>query len=116
MRIVKACTFAAIAMALLAGTSFWMAQAPSAGAAEKQAVVKSHWRHHDGHWNYWDEGDKRWYYTDGSNWYYSDGDAWKVYGFNANFGREGFERGEYKAPAEGVRVVVPTHRVYVPRQ
>jgi hypothetical protein len=107
---------AIVVFAALAGMSLSITTAPTMGAAENQAVVKSHWRHHDGHWNYWDDADKRWYYTDGANWYFSDGNAWKTYNFDAQFGREGFEKGEYKVPGEGVRVVVPTHRVYVPQR
>jgi hypothetical protein len=69
-----------------------------------------------GHWSYWHEGDKRWYYTDGSHWYYNDpdadADAWHVYRFDKQFGREGFEKGEYKVPNEGTKIVVPRHRAY----
>ena len=73
------------------------------------------WRHHDGHWSYWHEGDKRWYYTDGSHWYFEDGGAWRVYGFDKGFGREGFERGEYKVPGADVKIVAPRHGVWRPR-
>jgi hypothetical protein len=107
----------AVAIALLAGVAFLnnASLSPSRADAAAQPELKKHWRYHDGHWNYWDEGDKRWYYTDGSQWYYRDNDAWKVYRFDKGFGRDGFERGEYRAPAEGAKVVVPNHGVYVPR-
>jgi hypothetical protein len=112
MWLVSAC-----AIVMLAGTTLWIGSSPSAtsAAAAAQKELKSHWHHHDGHWSYWDEGDKRWYYTDGTTWFYRDGDAWKVYRFDKAFGREGFERGEYKYPEEGAKVVVPRHGVYVPR-
>jgi hypothetical protein len=85
----------------------------SSVALAKPAAAKNHWRHHDGHWSYWHSGDKRWYYTDGANWYYNDNDdAWKVYRFDKNFGRKGFKRGKYRAPAAGVKVEAPRHRVY----
>ena len=81
-------------------------------AAPERVALKDHWRHHDGHWSYWHEGDQRWYYTDGSNWYYNTGDAWRTYAFDQKFGREGFERGEYKVPGEGVKIVVPGHMIF----
>jgi hypothetical protein len=84
---------------------------PTSGAAQK-VELKEHWRNHDGHWSYWYPPDNAWYYTDGSHWYYSTGDAWNVYGFDKRFGGEGFERGDYKAPAAGAKIVVPTHRVW----
>src|SRR4051794_7238498 len=95
--------------------SFLAANSSSADAQDR--VVKSHWRHHDGHWNYWHEGDKRWYYTDGTNWFYAtpDADAWQVYSFDQQFGRDGFERGEYRVPAAGVKIEVPRHRYYRPQ-
>jgi hypothetical protein len=101
-----------VAIALAGATSLFH-QGSLTAADEKGRP--SEWRHHDGHWSYYHEGDKRWYYTDGSHWFYNEGDAWKVYRFDKQFGREGFERGEYKAPAEGVEVVGPRHHVYVPR-
>jgi len=60
------------------------------------------------------EGDRRWYYTDGTHWYYQDGSAWRLYPFDRGFGREGFERGRNTVPGEGVKVVVPRHEVYRP--
>jgi hypothetical protein len=76
------------------------------------------WRHHDGHWSYWHNGDQRWYYTDGSNWFYNGANepanTWNVYGFDKGFGREGFERGEYKVPEKGVKIEAPRHGSYRP--
>jgi hypothetical protein len=83
--------------------------------AAQNVELKQHWRHHDGHWSYWYPADKAWYYTDGTNWYYNNGNAWNVYRFDKGFGREGFERGEYKVPAEGAKIVVPNHGVWVPK-
>src|ERR1700689_3866566 len=74
----------------LAGTAMLVGTPSTSSAAPEPVVVKDHWRHHDGHWSYWYEPDKRWYYTDGSNWFFEDGDAWRVYGFDKGFGREGF--------------------------
>ena len=83
------------------------------GASQKE-VAGSHWRHHDGHWSYWHEGDQRWYYTDGSNWFYSgaEGTPWTVYGFDKQFGRDGFEKGEYKVPGNGAKIETPRHAYY----
>ena len=74
--------------------------------------LKDHWRNHDGHWSYWSEADKRWYYTDGSHWFYNTGAAWALYRFDKTFGRE-FEHGTYKVPVAEVKVEVPRHGVYV---
>jgi hypothetical protein len=70
------------------GLAIMLGAVPSESLASASAPVevKSHWRHHDGHWSYWDAGDKRWYYTDGSNWFYNDGDVWNVYRFDKTFG------------------------------
>jgi hypothetical protein len=88
----------------------------SEAAGEKKAGPKDHWRYHDSHWNYWNDSDQRWYYTDGTNWFYNDNNnenpAWIVYGFDKQFGREGFERGEYKAPGDGTKIVSPRHGFY----
>jgi hypothetical protein len=88
---------------------------PTTAAGEDKAAAGSHWRHHDGHWSYWNEPDKQWYYTDGSNWFYNGGntgDTWNVYGFDKQFGREGFEKGEYKVPGAGVKTATPNHATY----
>jgi len=106
--------FVALIMASLGATAL-VSTMPNAAAAPERVIEKAHWHHHDGHWSYWHDGDKRWYYTDGSHWFYQDGDAWKVYRFDKGFGREGFERGEYKIPDEKVKVVVPRHGTWRPR-
>jgi hypothetical protein len=117
MQQVKLWLGAMCVVAVLAGATFWIGSSLSANsaAAAAQPELKTHWRYHDGHWNYWHDGDKRWYYTDGAQWYFRDGDAWKVYRFDKGFGRDGFERGEFKPPEEGAKVVVPRHGVFVPR-
>jgi hypothetical protein len=97
----------------VAGTAA-LVGAPSAGEAQAPRVG-DHWRHYDGHWSYWHEADKRWYYTDGANWFYTTGEAWAPYRFDKAFGREGFERGEYRVPGEGATIVVPRHGVWRPR-
>jgi hypothetical protein len=87
---------------------------PSVQARDEKAVkVRNHWRHHDGHWSYWYEPDRRWYYTDGTNWFYQgdDDDAWRVYRFDRDFGREDFERGDYRVPGEGVKIEIPKHHI-----
>ena len=101
-------------MALLACTML-TGSGPTTAEENQRATVANHWRHHDGHWNYWHEGDQRWYYTDGSNWFYNDGDdgaAWIVYGFDKGFGKEGFERGDYKVPEKGAKIETPRHGTY----
>jgi hypothetical protein len=100
----------------LAGTAL-LVGAPTIGMATSKAELKDHWRHHDGHWSYWSAADNQWYYTDGTNWFYTAGEgAWAPYRFDKSFGREGFERGEYKVPGPEAKVVVPTHGVYRPRK
>jgi len=99
------CLFACSGGALLLGTS------PS--RAEPQAG-KNYWRHHDGHWSYWDAADNRWYYTNGEHWFYNQNNKWYPYRFDKSFGRTGFERGKYVVPAENANIVVPAHGVYVP--
>ena len=80
---------------------------------EDRREARDHWRYHDGRWSMWSAADKRWYYTDGSHWFYHDGGVWKPYRFDKTFGREGFERGGYKAPGEGIKIVLPRHKVYI---
>jgi hypothetical protein len=109
----KAWLWTLLVAVAMAGTVQLVSPGSFATADEKERELHSHWRHHDGHWSYYHEGDKRWYYTDGTNWFYNDGDAWKVYRFDKQFGREGFERGEYKAPAAGVEITTPRHHVFV---
>jgi len=106
--------FGAFVVGMLAGSQFIPLSGPSAQADEKVVKVKNHWRHHDGHWSYWYEPDRRWYYTNGSNWYYQgdDDDSWRVYRFDKGFGREDFERGEYRLPDEGIKIETPRFKVY----
>jgi hypothetical protein len=108
MRIAKLLLWANLLLVMLACAAF-TTSGPTTEAQEKKGTANSHWRHHDGHWNYWDSGDKRWYYTDGANWFYNDGDAWNVYGFDKQFGRDGFERGDYKVPEKGTKIETPRH-------
>src|SRR3954469_11924523 len=115
MKNAKVLLFVALTAVLLAGAVTWVRTGSSTAAAQERVIVRDHWRHHAGHWSYWHEGDKRWYYTDGSHWFYHDGDAWKPYRFDRKFGREGFERGEYRIPGEDVKIVVPRHEIYRPR-
>jgi hypothetical protein len=98
---------------VLAGTAFLAA--PSASEATAKEDLKDHWRNHDGHWSYWNAEDKQWYYTDGTHWFYHDGKAWQPYRFDKKFGREGFERGEYKVPPPEAKIVLPKHEVWRPR-
>jgi hypothetical protein len=99
----------------LAGTAL-LVGSPSPGLAQPREVPgKDYWRNHDGHWSYWHEADKRWYYTDGTHWFYSTGKGWEPYRFDKHFGREGFERGEYKVPPPEAKVVLPRHEVWRPR-
>jgi hypothetical protein len=90
MRSAKVWLCAAFVMAALAGASLLTATVSSVGAAAAaRAPAKATWHYHDGRWSYWDEGDHRWYYTDGSHWFFEDNNAWKVYRFDKTFGREG---------------------------
>jgi len=117
MQSLKASLFAVLTGALVGGTVALVGTAgPSAEAADK--AVHNHWRYHDGHWGYWYEPDQRWYYTDGANWYYSGGDqnGWNVYRFDKKYGREEFERGDYRLPDEGAKIVVPRHQYYRDRK
>ena len=105
----------AFLVGLLGGSLMYSGIEPSAQARDEKVVkVKNHWRHHDGHWSYWYEPDRRWYYTDGTNWFYQgdNDDAWRVYSFDRGFGREDFERGEYVVPGPDVKIVTPRFRVY----
>jgi hypothetical protein len=100
-----------VGLALVIGTA-------SAGliaqAGGNQVAIDPGWRFYEGHWNYWDPDDRAWYHTDGRNWYTYNNNAWNVYGFDRNFGRTSFREG-YVVPKPGPNVVIPRHRVYVPR-
>jgi hypothetical protein len=75
MRSAKVWMLGAFLAAALAGTALLSASSFSSAepVRERAAEGRDHWQHHDGHWSYWSEGDKRWYYTDGSHWYANDG-------------------------------------------
>jgi hypothetical protein len=109
MRSAKTWLLGSILGAVLLGACMFMTSTPSTA---QPPPGDAQWRYHDGHWSYYYPADKRWYYTDGSHWYANEGTAWKLYNFDRGFGKEHFERGEYKAPAE---VIVPRHEVYRPR-
>ena len=107
MRNVKLWLFGAFIVAACAST---MVVVNTSSA--KPEGVKTHWRHHDGHWSYWYAPDNRWYYTDGANWFYDNDGAWNVYRFDKDFGREGFERGDYRIPGAEVKIEAPRFRPY----
>ncbi len=114
MRNARVLLCATLFMALLT-CAILTVSGPFTSAAEQKTALGTHWRNHDGRWNYWHQGDQRWYYTDGSNWFYnngSDGAPWTVYGFDKSFGKEGFERGDYKTPAIGTKIEAPKHGTY----
>ncbi len=113
MRNVKVLLCAGLFMVVTASASFTVSEPTSANAAgEKKAGLASHWRHHDGRWSYWHDGDQRWYYTDGSNWFYNNGTDWNVYNFDKQFGKDGFERGDYKVPEKGTKIETPRHGTF----
>jgi len=114
MRTARMSICAIVVMAVMAGVIVTISGPTPAVADQKTAPPGNHWRHHDNHWNYWDNTDKRWYYTDGSNWFYNQGGAWSVYGFDKNFGKDSFERGEYKVPGNGLKIESPRHGIYDP--
>jgi hypothetical protein len=113
MRNVKRWLLAASAAAMLLTATVVITESPSAASPQRR-VMKDHWRYHDGHWSYWYEPDNTWYYTDGTNWFYHGDNAWRPYAFDRKFGRDAFERGEYKVPAANTRLVLPRHKIYVP--
>jgi hypothetical protein len=84
----------------------------SPAQAADPKIVGDHWRNFDGHWSYWHEGDKRWYYTDGTHWYYHNGTGWVLYEFDKLFGLTGFHRGDYRVPVERTKIVLPRHDVF----
>ena len=110
MQSAKTWLFGSILSAMLLGIGALMMSTPS--TAQPPPGDAAHWRYHDGHWSYYYPADKRWYYTDGSHWYFNENNAWKLYNYDRGFGKEHFERGEYKAPVD---VVVPRHEVFRPR-
>jgi hypothetical protein len=117
MRNAKVWLHASLVVAVLAACALMIATLPSAGATQDRDM-KDHWRNHDGHWSYWNSADKAWYYTDGKHWYYHDRDEkskWRLYEFDKSFGREGFEKGTYKAPGVNIKIDLPIHGIFVPR-
>src|SRR5262245_53905917 len=86
-----------------------------AQANQVNIKVDPGWRFNSGRWDYYDADDRAWYNTAGRNWYtYSDND-WRVYNFDRGFGKRSFYREGYVIPKPGPDVVVPRHKVYVPR-
>ena len=115
MRISKLWIFSGLIVAAIAGAGLFVATAPSRAQGPEAVELGDHWRHHDGRWSYYHAADKSWYYTDGQHWFTHNGKAWVPYRFDKTFGRN-FERGTYVVPpVEGRTVVVPAHRVFVPR-
>ena len=110
MRNLRVLLVTAFVGAILGGMVVSTLTSPSGANAEEPR--KDYWRNHDGHWCYWHAGDRRWYYTDGTHWFYEEGNVWRPYRFDRLFGREGFERGEYKLPDEKAKIEVPRHEVY----
>lgn len=84
-------------------------------AGANQVVVEPGWRYTNGYWNYYDPDDRAWYYTNGKNWYTYGDNAWKVYGFDKGFGKKSFYREGYVVPKPGPDIVIPSHKIYVPR-
>ena len=110
MRTMKTWLALALLTTCLGGAAVGTFQVATGSAQERP---RSHWRYHDNHWNYWDANDNRWYYTDGSQWFYNADNAWHPYAFDRAFGRNDFERGDYKVPAAGVKVTLPRHSIWV---
>jgi len=100
-----------LAVVALATVYVSLEVALSRSAMAEDRPAGDHWAHFDGHWSFWHEGDKRWYYTDGAHWYYYSPTGWVLYTFDKLFGLTGFERAHYRLP-EPAKVVVPRHEVY----
>jgi hypothetical protein len=85
-------------------------------AAQAPAVavdVAPGWQYSGGYWNYWDPGDKAWYYTDGRGWYtYGANNTWSPYAFDRSFGKA-YVREGYVVPKPGPGVVLPSHQIKV---
>jgi hypothetical protein len=114
MRNAKMFLCAASVMAVMA-CAMLTTSGPNTADAQQKVGMANHWRYHAGHWNYWHDGDHRWYYTDGSKWYYNNGadSTWLDYGFDKQFGKDGFEKGDYKrASGTGAKVETPRHAPY----
>jgi hypothetical protein len=102
----------AVLFAVALGGAMIVIERPATRAVAAEEKEGDHWRNFDGHWSYWHEGDKRWYYTDGTHWYYHNGTSWVVYQFDKLFGLNGFHHGDYKAPPPGAKIAVPTHGIF----
>jgi hypothetical protein len=109
MRKLNLCLALAVIGAALMGTWMLTSVSPVVVAAEPAG---DHWRNHDGHWSFWSDADKRWYYTDGTHWFFHDGKVWAPYRFDKHFGKENFVRGDYKIIEEKRKVVLPVHEVF----
>jgi hypothetical protein len=113
MRHVKVWLAVAFVAGSLVGAVILRSAAPSVEAAAAAAGPEEHdhWCNFDGHWSFWCAKDRAWYYTDGHHWFLHDGKKWVSYKFDKSFGREGFEKGEYKVPGKEVEVYAPRHEV-----
>jgi hypothetical protein len=103
---------AVLVVMVLGGSVMVIGLNSSRAVAAEEKASGDHWRNFDGHWSYWHEGDKRWYYTDGTHWYYHNGVGWVVYQFDKLFGAVGFHRGDYRIPGEKAKIELPSHGVY----
>jgi hypothetical protein len=111
MESLKRWLLAVLVLAALNGTVMVINLSSSSAVAEEKGPG-DHWRNYDGHWSYWHEGDRRWYYTDGTHWYYHNGTGWVLYEFDKLFGRIGFHHGTYKVPVDHAKIVLPRHDIY----
>jgi hypothetical protein len=111
MRSLKRWLLAVLVLAALPATmiAINLSSSPAIAAEEKAG---DHWQNFDGHWSYWHEGDKRWYYTDGIHWYYRGPTGWVLYQFDKLFGKTGFQHGDYKVPVDHAKIELPRHDVY----
>jgi hypothetical protein len=107
----RKCALAALVLVAI-GTCATVELLSSRPAVAQEKVAGDHWRNFDGHWSYWHDGDKRWYYTDGVHWYYHNGAGWVIYQFDKLFGLTGFHRGDYHVPVDHAKIVVPRHEVF----
>ena len=104
---------ATVVAAIVGGTALVETMSTRSALAQPRGHLDDHWRFHEGRWSYWNQADRRWYYTDGLHWFFHNGTVWAPYHFDKGFGRKGFERGAYRAPGPEVQVVVPNHKIYV---
>jgi hypothetical protein len=112
MQIGKKWLLAALILVALGGAGMVLESVSSRAIDAQEKGPGDHWRNYNGHWSYWHEGDKRWYYTDGNHWYYHNGTGWVMYEFDKLFGRTGFHLGDYKAPGREYKGPLPRHDVY----